>query len=139
MHIRLCSVLAATLLVLSSLAVAVCAQNNGSQIGREVSIPRHLQDGEEFELSLPKLIAFGEKLFRANWTIQEAAGRPLSKGTGAPVADPSDPLIFPRNFNRIWGPTVSSVTGSHNSPYVGGGVTGMPYAFWLIQRCDSAG
>src|SRR5437899_6423992 len=68
MHIRLCSVLAAALLFFSSLAVAVWAQNHGSQIGREVSIPRHLQDGEEFELSIPKLIAFGEKLFRANWT-----------------------------------------------------------------------
>ena len=78
MHIRPCSVLAAALLFFSSLAVVVWAQNHGSQIGREVSIPRHLQDGEEFELSIPKLIAFGEKLFRANWTIQEGAGRPLS-------------------------------------------------------------
>src|SRR2546426_3791133 len=72
MHIRLCSVLAAALLFFSSLAVAVWAQNHGSQIGREVSIPRHLQDGEEFELSIPKLIAIGEKLFRANRTIQRS-------------------------------------------------------------------
>jgi len=51
--------------LLSFLALVAWAQNQGSLIGREVSIARHLQDGEEFELSTPKLIAFGEKLFRA--------------------------------------------------------------------------
>src|SRR2546422_29861 len=138
MHIRPCSVLAAALLFFSSLAVVVWAQNHGSQIGREVSIPRHLQDGEEFELSIPKLIAFGEKLFRANWTIQEGAGRPLSKGTGAPVADPSDPLIFPRNFNRISGPDANSCAGCHNEPFVGGGGDRVTEVFVLGQRFDFA-
>ena len=66
------------------LTLAVWAQNHGSLIGHEISIARHLQDGEEFELSIPKLVAFGEKLFRANWTIQEGAG-PLTKGTGSPL------------------------------------------------------
>src|SRR2546427_8753967 len=92
MHIRLCSVLAAALLFFSSLAVAVWAQNHGSQIGPEVSIPRHLQDGEEVELLIPQLISFGGKLFKANWTIQGGARRPPSKGNRAPVADPSHPL-----------------------------------------------
>ena len=63
---------------------ATWAQNHGS-VGREVAIARHLQDGEEFEFSIPKLIDFGEKLFRAHWTIQEGAGRPLIKGTGSPL------------------------------------------------------
>jgi hypothetical protein len=51
------------------LALAVWAQDR-SLIGKEVAIPRHLQDGEEYDLSIPRLIQFGEKLFTAKWTIQ---------------------------------------------------------------------
>src|SRR5258708_30644379 len=53
------------------LAVKVSAQTPASMIGREVAIPHHLQDGDEYQLSIPQLIAFGEKLFTARWTIQE--------------------------------------------------------------------
>ena len=121
-----------------SLALAAGAQNHGSRIGREVSIARHLQDGEEFEFSIPKLIAFGGKLFRAHWTIQEGAGRPLTKGTGSPLVDPSDPLIFPRNFNRISGPDSNSCAGCHNEPFVGGGGDRVTEVFVLGQRFDFA-
>ena len=38
-----------------SLSLATWAHNHGS-VGREVAIARHLQDGEEFEFSIPKLI-----------------------------------------------------------------------------------
>ena len=65
-------------------AGALFAQNRGL-IGKEISIVRHLKDGEEYEISIPKLIAFGDKLFEAKWTIQEGAGRPLTKGTGTPT------------------------------------------------------
>ena len=54
-----------------------------AEIGSEVSVPHHLQDGEEFKISIRDLIAHGEKLFKANWTSQEGGGRPLTKGTGA--------------------------------------------------------
>ena len=53
---------------------AAWAQSNS--IGREVAIPRHLQDGEEYDIPVRQLIDFGKKLFTANWTIQEGAGRP---------------------------------------------------------------
>src|SRR5437588_12916685 len=53
-----------------------------SIIGREVSVPQHLQDGQEFSLALDKLVAHGKLLFNANWTDQEGGGRPLTKGTG---------------------------------------------------------
>lgn len=36
------------------LAFAARAQNASSQIGGEVAIPRHLQDGDEFQLSIPQ-------------------------------------------------------------------------------------
>src|SRR6266852_2074299 len=93
-----------------ALGPSVQAQDEHSQIGREVAIPRHLQDGEEYQLTIPQLIAFGEKLFTAKWTSQEGQGRPKTKGTAAapPLSDPTEPLVFPRNFNRISGPDSNS-------------------------------
>jgi hypothetical protein len=79
------------LLLLS--AIAASGQDTTSQLGREVAIPVHLQDGEEFTIPSAQLIQFGAKLFSAKFTAQEGAGRPLSKGTGAPLSDPSSPLV----------------------------------------------
>src|SRR5437870_4091675 len=67
------------------------ALRNSDEIGREVAVPRHLQDGEEFEIGLRRLLAHGKRLFSANWTAQEGGGRPQTKGTGAPLADHEDP------------------------------------------------
>ncbi len=69
----------------SLLAMVAWAQNSNSQIGREVAIPRHLQDGEEFTTPIAQLIQYGAQLFNAKFTIQEGAGRPLTKGTGPPI------------------------------------------------------
>lgn len=126
----------ATLLLIS---VAVLAQKRTrAKIGQEVAIPVHMQDGEEYQVSTRALIAYGEKLFSAMWTIQEGAGRPFSKGTGMMVADMRDPLIFPRNFNRISGPDTNSCSGCHNKPYVGGGGDIVTNVFVLGQRFDFA-
>jgi len=62
-----------------------------AQIGREVAIPEHLQDGEEYELSIAKLIRYGQRLFEAHFTSEEGAGRPLTKGTGAPLSESEQP------------------------------------------------
>jgi cytochrome c peroxidase len=109
-------------------------------IGREVAIERHLADGEEFTSSLRKLIAHGQKLFTAVWTPQEGGGRPLTKGTGAPLSDPSDPLVFPRNFNRVSAPDANSCAGCHNQPHglAGGGGDFVANVFVLGQRFDFA-
>ena len=114
------------------------AQDDRSQIGKEVAIPRHLQDGEEYQLTIPQLIAFGEKLFTAKWTIQEGQGRPNTKGTatGPPLSDPTEPLVFPHNFNRISGPDSNSCSGCHNEPFVGGGGDHVTDVFVLGQRFD---
>jgi hypothetical protein len=53
------------LLVAPLLAVYASPQDDEAQIGREVAIPRHLQDGEEYQVPLPDLIAYGQKLFTA--------------------------------------------------------------------------
>ena len=111
-----------------------------SSIGLEVAIPRHLADGEEFSISLSALLDHGQKLFAANWTIQEGAGRPLTKGTGAPLSDPSAPLVFPRNFNRISAPDANSCAGCHNAPFgiLGGGGDIVANVFVLGHRFDFA-
>ena len=123
-----------------SLAAVVVAQTR-SLIGKEVALARHLKDGEEFELSIQRLIAFGDKIFEAKWTVQEGAGRPLSKGTGSStptLSDPSSPLVFPRNFNRVSGPDSNSCSGCHNEPFVGGGGDRVTAVFVEGNRFDFA-
>jgi hypothetical protein len=105
-------------------------------IGREVSIPVHLKDGDELQMPVPDLLAFGSQLFQARWTIQEGQGRPLTKGTGNPLSDPSSPLVFPRNFNRLSGPDSNSCLGCHNTPFSGGGGDRVSEVFVLGQRFD---
>ena len=51
-----------TLLLIS----AVVSFRDSNEIGREAAIPHHLLAGEEFTISLPKLLQYGEQLFRAN-------------------------------------------------------------------------
>jgi cytochrome c peroxidase len=107
-------------------------------IGVERAVVRHLADGEEFTLPLAKLLRHGERLFTANWTVQEGAGRPLTKGTGAPLSDPTRPLVFPDNFNRVSAPDANSCAGCHNAPFgiAGGGGDIVANVFVLGQRFD---
>jgi Di-haem oxidoreductase, putative peroxidase len=126
------------LVALAGFAIVTGAlgQNSNIQIGREVAIPVHLQDGEEFTISRSKLIQYGGQLFNAKFTIQEGAGRPNSKGTGAPISDPSSPLVFPRNFDRLSSPDSNSCSGCHNAPVSGGGGDRVTEVFVLAQRFD---
>jgi len=117
-------------------AMVAWAQNPNSQIGKEVAIPTHLQDGEEFNTPMSQLIRYGAQLFNAKFTIQEGAGRPLSKGTGAPVSDPTAPLVFPRNFDRISSPEANACSGCHNAPVSGAGGDRVTEVFVLAQRFD---
>ena len=125
-----------TLLGMHVLTLTVLGQGPESQIGREVAIPKHLQDGEEFTTPLRKLIDFGSQLFTAKFTIQEGAGRPLTKGTGASLSDPATPLVFPRNFDRLSSPDANACSGCHNVPLPGGGGDRVTEVFVLVQRFD---
>src|SRR5260370_16123747 len=80
------------------------------------------------------------KLFVANWTEEEGAGRPKTKGTGTGLSDPSHPLVDSRAFNRVSGPDANSCYGCHNSPYgiPGGGGDFVTGVFVLAQRFDFA-
>ncbi|WP_199350991.1 di-heme oxidoredictase family protein [Haliangium ochraceum] len=112
------------------------ADIESAEIGREVSVPRHLQNGEEFAVSLGDLLAHGALLFDAKWTVQEGAGRPFTNGVGGALADPSSPLVFPRNFNRISAPDANACSGCHNLPVLGGGGDIVANVFVLGQRFD---
>ena len=125
------------------LAAAVAAEQPDKaagqrKIGREVAVPRHLADDEEFRIPLPELIEHGRRLFNANWTEQEGAGRPLTKGNGKALSDPNAPLKGDRMFNRVSGPDANSCAGCHNAPYgiSGGGGDFVANVFVLGQRFD---
>jgi hypothetical protein len=120
------------------LAVVALGQGPASEIGKEKAVSAHLQDGEEFQLSVKKLIDFGRELFLARFTVEDGLGRPLTKGTGAPLSDPSAPLVFPRNFNRISSPDSQGCAACHNLPRPGGGGDRVTNVFVLGQRFDFA-
>lgn len=119
-----------------SFVVGASGQSASSNLGREVAIPAHLQDGDEFNIPLAQLIEYGRHLFIAKFTVQEGAGRPMSKGNGAPISDPSSPLIFPRNFDRVSSPEANACSGCHNAPVVGAGGDRVTEVFVLAQRFD---
>src|SRR5207302_1569066 len=126
------------ILSLAGIGANAIPSAHAAEIGREVSVPRHLQDGEEYHIPLHKLIEHGQKLFTANWTIEEGGGRPLTKGTGVRLTDSKDPLVFPRNFNRISAPDANSCAGCHAQPFgiPGGGGDIVANVFVLGQRFD---
>ncbi len=108
------------------------------QLGSERAVGRHLEDGEEFRLRVPALVDHGRLLFEAKWTREDGGGRPLTTGTGSRLADPSSPLVFPRNFNRVSGPDANSCAGCHNEPRSGGAGEQVANVFVLGQRFDFA-
>jgi hypothetical protein len=107
-----------------------------TEIGREIAITAHLRDGDEFNIPLAQLIDYGKQLFTAKFTVQEGAGRPMSKGTGAPLSDPTSALLFPRNFDRVSSPEANACSGCHNAPVVGAGGDRVTEVFVLAQRFD---
>jgi hypothetical protein len=111
-----------------------------SSIGKEAAVQRHLADGEELTLTPKQLIDHGRLLFNANWTDQDGGGRPLSKGNGRALVDPSAPLTGKRSFNRISAPDAGSCFACHNLPNgrSGGGGDFAASVFVLGQRLDFA-
>ncbi len=107
-------------------------------IGQEHALPRHLADGDEYTLPPHVLIAWGSRIFQANWTIQDGAGRPHTKGNGHSLSDPTSPLTRSRALNRVSGPDANSCMGCHNVPYgiPGGAGDFAAGVFVLGQRFD---
>lgn len=80
----------------------------------------------------------GTQPIQARFTTADGLGRPQTKGTGAPLSDPSSPLVFPRNSNRISGPESQSCAACHNLPRAGGGGDRVGDVFVMAQRFDFA-
>jgi di-heme oxidoreductase (putative peroxidase) len=120
----------------TTVSVSDTAATQAPPLGTEVAIARHLADGDEYNVSLRKLLRHGQQLFEAVFTPQEGGGRPLSKGTGDPLSDPTSPLVFPRGFNRISAMDANSCTSCHNVPFVGGGGHFTSNAVLVGQRFD---
>ena len=129
----------ALVLTAASCQIGTFAQNK-NLIGKEISVPRHLRDGDEYTTPIKDLVAFGQKLLGAIWTPQEGGGRPFTKGTGAELTDVFSPLMGPRSFNRISAPDANSCAGCHSQPFgiIGGGGDIVANVFVLGQRFDFA-
>ncbi len=131
-------VLVVGLLLPASVLAGPPQASSRGRLGREVSLPDHLRDDEEFEVPVPALVEHGKRIFNAAWTAQEGGGRPLTKGTGKALADPNAPLVGARQFNRLSGPDANSCAGCHNAPHgiSGGGGDFVTNVFVLGQRFD---
>ncbi len=125
----------APLAALSALTLAPVTAAADFVPGREVSVPDRIEHIDR-HTDLIDLIAHGGRLFNASWTDQEGGGRPLTGGTGGMLADPHDPLLFPRNFNRVSAPDANACAGCHNFPANGGGADLAGGVFVLAQRFD---
>lgn len=122
----------------AALVLALSGASASAQIGEERAIPAHLSDVDLATLTTKQLLGRGRALFQANWTAQEGAGRPATKGNGNALSDPADPLVFPRSMNRISAPDANSCAGCHNLPFAGGGGDFVANVFVLGQRFDFA-
>ena len=129
-----------TFLVTALVAVLPAATAWPDTIGEESSVYERLEDGEERSLHLGELLRRGRLAFEARWTPTEGGGRPLTTGTGAPLADGSRPLVFPHSFNRVSARDANGCSGCHNAPFgiPGGGGDFVTGVFVAAQRFDFA-
>jgi len=98
-----------TAFALATSVPVVVAQSGRTQIGQEKGAPIHLQDGQEQQMSLRSLIAFGESLFVARFTSEDGLGRPLTKGTGAPGQEARISISAPTTSARVGQPVLIQV------------------------------
>lgn len=111
-----------------------------SSVGREAAVIEHLRDGQELTLPVSQLVEFGKKLFSANWTAEDGAGRPVSNGRGKALRDTTRRLDGLRAFNRVSGPDANSCMGCHHMPFQspGGGGDIVNTVFAGAERFDFA-
>jgi hypothetical protein len=100
------------------LMMAACSFAGDGQIGRELGLTRHLVDGEEFRLPTSQGLSHGQLIFNANWTDQEGGGRPLTKGTGRPLSDPSRSRSRLRSEARAGRGALSSLKRNYHENYL---------------------
>ena len=121
------------------LTTTQCFGQADSDLGRELSGYERIANGDEFDMPVQELLRRGKLAFDAQWTIQEGGLRPFTGCTGNPIVDPSSPLVFPRNFNRVSAMDANSCAGCHNAPFgISGGGDFVTGVFVAAQRFDFA-
>lgn len=85
----------------------------------ERAVPGHVSqsDVEGGVWSFEHLRLAGDRLFRANFTVNDGAGRPGATGNPSPTRRP---LNTASAFLRTAGPDANSCMACHNMPFVGG-------------------
>ena len=96
-----------TLAIASELAV----------IGDERAVATHLNQTQAAELSTRDLVAHGEILFNAKFTVLDGAGRPGATQAEVPTMRE---LHGTSAFFRTSGPDANACNGCHNQPESGG-------------------
>ena len=61
----------------TGVALDTITQADPALIGQEIGLPRHMEDGDELNVSIRALVRHGKQLFEAVWTPQEG-GRATS-------------------------------------------------------------
>jgi hypothetical protein len=122
------------------LLTGLLSAQDTDEIGREVSGYIPTPDSEVAGLSIAELLERGKIAFSALWTHQEGGGRPMTGGTGNPLANPQRRLDFPLNFNRVSAMDSNGCAGCHNAPFgvPGGGGDFVTGVFVAAQRFDAA-
>lgn len=125
---------------LSALGLGSAGAQTRGLIGKEVSGYVPTSDAEAATLPQEELLRRGRIAFEALWTLEEGGGRPLTGGTGNPLANPDRRLDFPFNFNRVSAMDSNGCAGCHNAPFgvPGGGGDFVTGVFVAAQRFDAA-
>jgi hypothetical protein len=119
-----------------ALWIAIPLAHAQTQIGREVAISQHLDNGQEFQISLTALLDFGKQLFMANWTIHEGQGRPLAKHAHASLG-PVFAAGLPAELQSLLGSRREFVRRLSYIPIAGGAGDIVANVFVPCQRFDS--
>lgn len=120
-HLIAASTLLASTLLISALLVsqAVIANDNQPWSDKTLAYPISIEQasGQLNKQQLDELIARGEKLFSASFTIEDGVGRPMA--TQAII--PTKRRRLPKQaFSRTAGPDANACSSCHNLPLIGG-------------------
>ena len=109
-----------------------------SQIGKEVAIPIHLRDGDEYQRSIRDLIDFGRKLFTARWTSQEGRRPAAAKGHRRSTNGSAGSACIPAKLQPNLRARYEFVRRLSQFAGIGGGGDIVGNVFVLAQRFDFA-
>lgn len=105
----------------AALACLVLGPSHASEEWSEAAVPEHIDRARYSDLlessDLLDLIAHGERLFTAKFTLQDGAGRPMATQAILPTKRKRPAA---QTFQRIVGLDANACSSCHNDPIVGG-------------------